>query len=177
MITEQFKAAVRSKDVERVKIMLKNSLMQDLTFNQFKKMLDYTLKFLPNIIEEHDGEIFKSKSDWTKQYASAIKSDLVDNFSAERIEHIKEVQRFSYADSNSNQKASPIPKNDRQPSDESGTNIDSESMVALIAALGVSAASILFGVIKGMSIVSIATTTVIASCVVGGVTYYLVKKS
>lgn len=172
MITEQYKIAVQSKDIERVKIMLKNSLTQDLTFNQFKAMLDYTLKFLPNIIEEHDRETFESKSNWTKQYASSLKNDLVDNFSAERIAHIKEVQTYVYADEISKQK---ISTGEPQARPESATNTDSKSMATLIAILGVGAASILFGVIKGWSIITIATTSVIASCVVGGVTYYLVK--
>ncbi|MGG3449765.1 hypothetical protein [Domibacillus aminovorans] len=185
MISEQFKVAVQSKEIEKVKIMLKNSLTMDLTFNQFKEMLDYALKYFPNIIEKHEGEKFESKDNWDKEYASSIKVDLVDNFSAERIEHIKEVQTYVYADEIARKKQaaysqgsiSSAPKGSVQTRRESATNADSQSMATLIASLGVGAASILFGVIKGLSIVTVTTTAVVASCVIGGVTYYLVKKS
>ncbi|KMN41288.1 hypothetical protein [Lysinibacillus sp. LK3] len=190
MISADFKKAVQIEDEEKVKMMLKNSLTMDLTFNQFKSMLEYTLKFIPNIIESHDGTKFESKENWDKDYASLLKYDLVDNFSAERIQHIKEVQQYVYADElkkqqqsqcNTSQQQVQQPKlssqnsnNRLNQSDESSA--DSQQVITLIAVLGVGVASILLGVLKGWSIVTIAATAVIATVVVGGITYYVVKK-
>lgn len=184
MISEQFKSAVQSKNMERVKIMLKNSLTQDLTFKQFQTMLDYALKNLPDLIESHDGTEFGSKTNWDKQYASAIKVDLVDNFSKERIAHIKEVQSYVYADEilKQNQaertKASNNSKGNIHNNQESIVDHDLQAIVKIIAATGVAAVAVVaFCLFKGLTIVTVATSTAIASCVVGGVTYYFVRKS
>ena len=191
MISEQFKATVQTNDILKIKIMLKNSLTMDLSFNQFKEMLNYALSFVPNLIEQHDDTLFESQNNWTKDYASALKVDLVDNFSADRIAHLKEVQTFVYADEISQQqrqnqtKSILVPRNtenqtgsrDSHDENHQSTPTSRDSMAALIAGIGVAATSLLFGVIKGWTIVTVASTVVIATCVVGGVTYYLVKKS
>lgn len=181
MISADFKKAVQIGDEEKVKMMLKNSLTMDLTFTQFKSMLEYTLKFIPNIIESHDGSKFESKENWDKDYASLLKYDLVDNFSAERIQHIKEVQQYVYAAELKSQQQVQQPRaNYQNVNNQSGqsyeSNMDSQHIITLIAALGVGVASILLGVLKGWSIVTIAATAVIATVVVGGITYYVVKK-
>lgn len=198
MLSDKFKEAVIAGDINRVRIMMKNSLTMDVTFRQFQEMLDYSVARMPGLIEVHDGATFEGKTNWNKNYASDIKADLMDNFSSERIAHIKKVQRFVYADKVvvEEQNAAPeiqaIPVsnssirvsselNQTYPrvsghSQSSSRNMDSSTMVSLITTVGVAAASILFGVIRHATIVKIATTTVIATCVIGGITYYLVKK-
>lgn len=191
MISAEFKKAVQLGDEEKVKIMLKNSLTMDLTFNQFKAMLEYTLNIMPNIVEAHDGTHFESKGKWDKDYTSLLKYDLVDNFSAERIAHIKEVQQYVYADELKKQLQSqsntlqPWKQPSQQTNPQTATirtrstnesNVDSQYIVGLIVALGVGAASILLGVIKGWAIVTTASTAVIASVIAGGITYFIVKK-
>lgn len=191
MISEGFKKAVQLGDEEKVKIMLKNSLTMDLTFNQFKLMLEYALKFFPNIIDAHDGTDFEPKENWDKDYASLLKYDLVDNFSEERIAHIKEVQQYVYADElkkqlqsqnntlqsqkQPNQKISPQSTITRT-SSTNESNVDSQYIIGLIVALGVGTASIILGVIKGWAIVTTATTAIIASVIASGITYFIVKK-
>lgn len=191
MISADFKKAVQLGDEEKVKMMLKNSLTMDLTFNQFKSMLEYTLKFIPNIIESHNGTKFESKANWDKDYASLLKYDLVDNFSAERIAHIKEVQQYVYADelkkqlqsqnNNSQQRNQHSQQTSQQntnnrTSQANESNVDSQYIIALIGALGAGVASILLGVIKDWAIITTSTTAAIASVIVGGITYYVVKK-
>lgn len=188
MISQEFKDTIQAGNIERAKMMLKNSLTMDLTFKQFKEMLEYALKFIPNIIETHDGTVFESKEKWNKEYASLLKYDLIDNFSAERIEHIKDVQQYVYADELKNQQqtqsnTSTFQQPKRQtnvevsnsPTQLNSNNFDSEQAITLIVVLGVGAASILLGVLKGLSIVKVATTA-IATVVVGGITYYIIKK-
>lgn len=170
MISEAFKKAISDKDFDRARIMMKNTLTMDLTFKSFQEMLDYALKYHPEIIERHDGGEFAPQEDWDKLYSSLIKVDLLDNFSAERIEHIKNVHTYIYSDEIDSSEYNSIDEKD------SGTTPNSRNMIVLITTIGVAAASIIFGVIRDMSIVTIATGTVIATCIIGGVTYYLVKK-
>lgn len=192
MLTDKFKEAVIAQNVDRVKFMMKNSLTMDLTFNQFREMLDYASSRIPGLIEIHDGtNLEQDKTKWNKDYASELKVDLMDNFSSERIAHIKEVQRYVYADkvdeaekrakiTSASPRTKPNSNTYTQGPNNSPTTSsenDNSIMISLIISLGVAAASVLLGVIKDATITTIATGTVIASCVVGGITYYLVKKS
>ena len=172
MITQPFKQAVDQKDLDRVKIMLRSSLSNDLTFKSFQEMLTYALNQFPNLIELHDGMEFSNASVWTKTYASEVREDLMDNFSAERIAHIKEVHEYVYAKERHEQ-LNPTAATTQ------GTKraTPSVNVVSLITTLGVAIASILVGVLMDLSIVTLATTAVVASIFIGGITYYLVKKS
>lgn len=195
MLTNKFIEAVRAQDIDRVRMMMKNSLTMDVTFRQFQEMLDYAVARVPGLIEVHDGTGFEDKTNWNEDYASDIKADLMDNFSSARIAHVKEVQRFVYADkvaveeqyevpgvqsvpTSSTRKPSQHNPNYQRVSSQSHTTrkTDSRTMVTLITTVGVAAASILFGVLRNGTIVKFATTSVIATCVIGGITYYLVKK-
>lgn len=172
MITQPFKQAVDQKDLDRVKIMLRSSLSNDLTFQSFQEMLTYALNEFPNLIEPHDGTEFPNASVWTKTYASEVREDLMDNFSAERIAHIKEVHEHVYAKERHDQ-LNPTAAT----AHDTKRATPSVSVVALITTLGVTVASILVGILMDLSIVTIATTAVVSFAVVGGVTYYLIKKS
>ena len=171
MITQPFKQAIAQKDLERVKIMLSSSLILDLTFKSFQEMLAYALNQIPELIEQHDGTEFPNMSVWTKTYASEVREELIDNFSAERIEHIKKVHEHVYAQElheqlNSSTAATRDVKHE----------VSSVNITLLIVTVGVAVASILVGVLMDLSIVTIATTTVISTLLVGGVTYYVVQK-
>ncbi|ACQ70020.1 hypothetical protein [Exiguobacterium sp. AT1b] len=171
MITQPFKQAVTQKDLERVKIMLSSSLILDLTFKSFQEMLAYALNQIPELIEQHDGTQFPNMSVWTKTYASEVREDLIDNFSAERIEHIKNVHEHVYAQELQEQLNSSTAATKDVKHEVSSVNI-----TLLIVTLGVAVASILVGVLMDLSIVTIATTTVISTLLVGGITYYVVQK-
>lgn len=172
MITQPFKQAVDQKDLDRVKIMLRNSLSNDLTFESFQEMLTYALNQFPNLIEPHDGTEFPNASSWTKTYASEVRDDLMDNFSAERIAHIKEVHEHVYAKERHEQ-LNPTAATTH----DAKETTPSVNVTSLITTLGVTVASILVGVLMDLSIVTIATTAFVSFVVVAGVTYYLVKKS
>lgn len=171
MITQPFKQAVAQKDLERVKIMLSSSLILDLTFKSFQEMLAYALNQIPELIEQHDGTEFPNMSVWTKTYASEVREELIDNFSAERIEHIKNVHEHVYAQELHEQLNSSTAATKDVTHEVSSVNI-----TLLIVKLGVAVASILVGVLMDLSIVTIATTTVISTLLVAGVTYYVVQK-
>lgn len=175
MITQTFKQAVEAKDLEHIKIMLRSSLSTDLTFEQFKELLAYTLHRIPNIIEPHDGKEFLPLSQCTKEYASEVREDLMQNFSAERIEHLQDVHEVVYA----NELRRQIQKQQERmaASNETHTKANTSKIVkTLVMALGVGVASILIGVLMNLSIVQVATAAVITTLIVGGVTYYVVQK-
>ncbi|MCT8137598.1 hypothetical protein H1D32_07460 [Anaerobacillus sp. CMMVII] len=194
MLSNKFKEAVMARDITRVRLMMKNSLTMDVTFRQFQEMLDYAAS-IPGLIEPHDGTKFEGKTSWNEDYASDIKVDLIDNFSSERIAHVKEVQRFVYADKLAVEENFAVPGVQSVPSSSTRQSVyrdtnyqrmssnsqtsrknDSRTMITLITTIGVAAASILFGVLRNATIVKFAGATVIATCVIGGITYYLVKK-
>lgn len=169
MLPKDFKETVHNKDFVSVKKMMKNSLTMDLSFKQFQEMLDYILKYQPEIIEKHDGKLFEEKENWDERYSSVLKVDLLENFSAERIEHIKDVHIYIYRDEIQVEEEYKIEE------ENSGTTPNKNTLIFLITTIGVAAASIVFGLIRDMSILTIATSTVIVTCFIGGITYYLVK--
>lgn len=175
MITQPFKQAIKARDMERVKIMLRGSLSTDLTFEKFKEMLAYTVDRVPDIIEPHDSKPFPDRSHWTKAYASEVREDLMRNFSAERIEHLQAIHEHVYASELQRQlqkeRENTAASKEKRPNATSSVHVTS-----LVAAVGVGAASILVGVLMNLSIVQVATTAVVMTLVVGGVTYYLVKQ-
>ena len=100
-VTSDFKNAVHDKNVRRVRIMMKDSLIRDPSFVEFDEMSREAEKGLgtKTLYDKHDGESFSSnKSDWNKTYMNNQMVDLMSNFSRERINHWKAVCSLIYAD-------------------------------------------------------------------------------
>ena len=100
-VTSEFKKAIQEKNVNRVRIMMKNSLVRDPSFEEFDEMSREAEKGLGASIlyDKHDGEIFSTdKSDWNKTYMNNLLVDLMSNFSRERLDYLKSVCGFIYAD-------------------------------------------------------------------------------
>ena len=92
MISQEFKAAIRSKNYLRARIMLKNSLLIDPTFVQFCEMLKYAKKELPDIVVPYDkAPLENDTSKWNQDLMNLELVQLVDNFSNERIDHLKNI--------------------------------------------------------------------------------------
>lgn len=100
MIDRNFKNAVDSNNIGLVRIMLKDSLMIDPTGKIFDELLNYAQESLESkLLEKHDGEKFiYDKKFWTEDYFNQEMIKLLDNFSLERINFLKEVCKFIYAD-------------------------------------------------------------------------------
>lgn len=93
-LTKAFYEAIRTKNVRRVRIMLKNSLVVDPSFSEYQSMIDIASN-LEGLFDEHDGKIFNNeKSFWNDEYVSKEMARLISNFSKERIDHLKDVIRF-----------------------------------------------------------------------------------
>lgn len=97
-ISQEFKDAVEEKDIMMVRIMLKDSLIVDPTFEEFNAMISYSEKFLDELYDEHDGEIFsRNPSDWTKDYMDEEMVRVISNFSKERISLLKSICQHLYS--------------------------------------------------------------------------------
>lgn len=92
MISLEFKAAISVKNLLRTRIMLKDSLIVDPTFEQFNEMLAYAESKLSNLFVPFDGERLENdRTKWNEVVMNEELVKLVTNFSEKRVEHLKEV--------------------------------------------------------------------------------------
>jgi len=64
---------------------------------KFEETLAYVKsKNIDGLVVPFDGEQFKPKEEWDKDYWAILVSSLMDNFCVERINHLKDVSRILY---------------------------------------------------------------------------------
>ena len=67
MVSPEFYSAVKTGNLLRVRIMLKDSLIVDPTFAQFNEMLAYARVEIPELLEPYDKGTLEDNSDkWDK---------------------------------------------------------------------------------------------------------------
>lgn len=95
MITQEFEAAVNEKKLLRTRIMLKDSLIIDPTFEQFNEMRAYAERKLKDSLYEafDGGELEADELKWNEDIMNEELVCLVTNFSKTRISHLQEVVR------------------------------------------------------------------------------------
>lgn len=99
-ITPTFIEYINKGEVQKIRIMMMNSLIIDYSFDNFNQM-ERLAKNVPGLYDEHDGENFeKDKSKWDNNYMHKVDAKLVFNFSHERIKHLKEVIRYLHPTGN-----------------------------------------------------------------------------
>lgn len=93
-LTNTFKEAVKLGNIRRIRIMMKNSILVDPTFREFKEMANAaaSVKGLYDIHDEKNFEL--NRENWNSEYVDKQVIQLLNNFSKERIEHIKEVMDY-----------------------------------------------------------------------------------
>jgi hypothetical protein len=86
-LTKEFVEAVSQGNLLRVKIMLKDSLLVDTSFNQFNEMLSYAEPRLSGIwvSDDEDDDVFSQ----SPEELNTILAGLVNNFSKRRVTHLK----------------------------------------------------------------------------------------
>lgn len=86
-LTKEFVEAVSQGNLLRVKIMLKDSLLVDTSFNQFNEMLSYAEQRLSGIwvSDDEDDDVFSQ----SPEELNTILAGLVNNFSKRRVTHLK----------------------------------------------------------------------------------------
>jgi hypothetical protein len=89
-----FLIAIQNKDIRLIRIMMKDSMLVDPTFNEFNRMTQ-RVKDIPGMYDDHDGREFENdKSKWDDDYVAREMVRVVSNFSHERLKHLKEVVRY-----------------------------------------------------------------------------------
>lgn len=93
-LTNAFNEAVAAGNLRMVRIMMKDSLLLDLTFKTFKDM-ETAASSLSGLYEPHDGREFKlDTADWTDDYMNDLMVQVISNFSHERVQHLQDVIRY-----------------------------------------------------------------------------------
>lgn len=93
-LTNTFKEAVKSGNIQRIRIMMKNSLLVDPTFREFKEM-ENAAASVKGLYDIHDGKEFEmNKQNWNDNYMNKQMVQVVNNFSHERINHIKDIVHY-----------------------------------------------------------------------------------
>ena len=91
-MTTEFKSSVESGNLLRTRIMLKDSFVTDPTCVQLDALLSYAKEKLPGIIVPYDkGGLEKDPLKWDLAVMNLELVQLVNNFSQERIDHLKKV--------------------------------------------------------------------------------------
>lgn len=99
MISTEFRSVVNAGNLLRTRIMLKDSMMIDPTFAQFEEMLSYARQHLPGIIVPHDGEVLEfDAAVYTREQMNLELVQIVNNFSQQRISHLKSMVEVVLAD-------------------------------------------------------------------------------
>lgn len=92
-LSNAFYEAVAEKQVRKIRIMLKDSLLVDPTFERFKKM-EKEASSIDGLYDPHDGRAFEEDSEkWNDDYLSLVMAQVIGNFSHERVEHMMKVVR------------------------------------------------------------------------------------
>lgn len=93
-LTNAFYEAVKSGNVRRVRIMMKDSLLWDTTFAEFDAM-EEAASSMSGLYDAHDGkELLANRNLWSDDYMNKLMVEILSNFSHERMAHLKEVVRY-----------------------------------------------------------------------------------
>ncbi|MHC1685931.1 MAG: hypothetical protein AB6733_23875 [Clostridiaceae bacterium] len=93
-LTSAFKEAVSTGNVRRVRIMMKDSMLNDPTFSEFNAMKN-AAQDLSGLYDRHDGRNLNyDKSTWDDSYMNELMVQIVGNFSHERVEHLQDVVKY-----------------------------------------------------------------------------------
>ena len=92
-ITNSFKNAVVNENVTGIRIMMKDSLLVDPTFKEFDEMRKLSSD-VKGLYDPHDGGTqISNSSAWDDKYMDDLMYQIVNNFSKERLDHLKAVVR------------------------------------------------------------------------------------
>lgn len=97
-LSSDFINAVDSNDSIMTRIMLKDSMLVDLTLRQFQERLVYAERKMSDLYDEHDGEVFTSDiTAWDQELLDQQMVKVVGNFSRERVAFLKKLVRNVYS--------------------------------------------------------------------------------
>lgn len=180
-LPEAFYEAVNNGDILSVRIMMSNSLLFDRTFAQFSEMEKEAAR-MNGLYDVHDGrELISDRSKWDDNYMNLLMVQVTDNFSHERLAHLKEVVRYlrppKEKPQQDTQRTDKKEENPRRPSgssyqeqkkrdQENGTFLG----VGTVVGAGVGAAAgVGIAALSGGSVVAFAIAGAVVGGIVGGI--------
>lgn len=180
-LPEAFYEAVNNGDILSVRIMMSNSLLFDRTFAQFSEMEKEAAR-MNGLYDVHDGrELISNRSKWDDNYMNLLMVQVTDNFSHERLAHLKEVVRYlrppKEKPQQDTQRTDKKEENPRRPSgssyqeqkkrdQENGTFLG----VGTVVGAGVGAAAgVGIAALSGGSVVAFAIAGAVVGGIVGGI--------
>lgn len=156
-LSEDFIKAVNSGDTLTTRIMIKDSMLVDLTLKQFKERLDYAESNLTGLYDDHDGEEFPSDiTQWNKDLVNRQMARVVTNFSRERVAFLQKLVRTVFADQAKEADMADFVETHQ-------TGLEPKQVGVGVAAIGVVATAV--GALASKPVIAVAG---IAAVVVGG---------
>lgn len=90
-ISSEFQNAVKEKNILRIRIMLKDSLLIDRSFSMFKKLLEYTEKHGVKVLMDARDSLERADKPWTVELMNSELTSLVGDFTEEHIQYVKDI--------------------------------------------------------------------------------------
>ena len=121
-ITKTFLDAVNNNSINEVRIMMKDSLLNDTSFSEFGEM-ERRASGMVGLYVDYDGRpLISDSNQWTTDYLDLIMVQLISNFCHERIEHIKKVVKYLYPATTASNFTNSSSANNTQRTNTAGTN-------------------------------------------------------
>ena len=185
-LTNAFKEAVNSGNVRRIRIMMKDSLLVDPTFREFREM-ENSAASMQGLYDIHDKIEFELNKD---NYMDKQMVQVLDNFSHERIEHLKDVVRYLRPEQSSNETGrnhstkTSTNKNykeqkrrDQREGYYLGSTVATGAVAGSVGAVAGSVATVVgIASTAGVTVATVAVAGAVAGAVVGGVAVSIVSK-
>lgn len=105
--------AIRSKNMLQIYNEFYNIAHEDRGFKtgKFLETLEYVKRQdIPDFIQPYDNREFEDQAKWDEDYWALVASSLMDNFSMERINHLKKVGSYLYGDTKTAAQTRPEPE-------------------------------------------------------------------
>lgn len=90
-ISSEFQNAVKEKNILRIRIMLKDSLLIDRSFSMFKELLEYTEEHGVKVLMDAIGSLERVDGPWTVEVLNSELTSLVGDFTEEHIQYVKDI--------------------------------------------------------------------------------------
>jgi len=190
IVAESINNAISEGDIKSIRLMMKNSLLVDPSFAEFDEMSRLAGN-VRGLYDAHDGrELSQDKYAWNDDYMNNLMVQVVDNFSHERLDHLKEVVRYlrpaaarqQRSTSTDRTKSGQIPPNRPSSSERSGYQgtrrhheHNRSKNIAAGAAVGAVVGGVTGGVIAGIAGGSILIGAA-AAAILAGVAVTVVTK-
>ena len=184
-ITNTFRECVEKGEVQKLRIMMANSLIIDYSFSEFNEM-EKLARNVPDLYNKHNDKMFiEDKSKWNDDYMNRVDAELIFNFSHERIEHLKQVIHYLHPE-NEKDKSNISPRgtaprsvernNERPLSYQEQKRQDQLDGRIIKIVSGAAVGGIAGGVVSGIAGSSVIVGAAVGAVVVGGVVVLATNK-